>query len=67
MQILKCKYHTRKKNHPEQHHDHQKKKSFYRLCDSNMASWNIVFYIGFGTSTERAAKGKEEIERRFVA
>lgn len=48
------------KNHSELHHDHQKKKSFYHLCDSNMASWNTLFYIGFGTSTERAAKGKKE-------
>ena len=40
------------------HHDYQKKESFYHSYDSNMASRNIVFYIGFGTFTQRAAKGK---------
>ena len=48
------------KNYSALHHDHQKKKSFHHPCNSNMASWNIVFYIGFRTYTERAAKGKEE-------
>lgn len=48
------------KNYSALHHDHQKKKSFHHPCNSNMASWNIVFYIGFRTSTERSAKGKED-------
>ena len=48
------------------HHDHQKKKSFYHLYDSDLASWNIVFYIRFGTSKERAAEGKEESASSYV-
>ena len=40
------------------HHDHQEKESFYRCYDSDMASRDIEFHIGFGASSERAAKGK---------
>ena len=43
------------------YHDYQKKESFCRCFDSDMAFRNTVFHIGFGVITERAAKGTVRI------